>query len=129
MPRNKDTDSDVGYGKPPHHTRFKRGQSGNPKGRPAGRKNLSTVLSDALQQPVPVVENGRRKTITKLEAIVTQLVNRSAAGDPRATQQTLALAREVEPPTDASGADPAAFTEADLQIVKRIQARLRGKKE
>ena len=129
MPRNKDTDSEVGYGKPPHHTRFKKGQSGNPKGRPAARKNLSTVLSDALQQPVVVVENGRRKTMTKLEATVAQLVNRSAAGDPKATQQTLALVREAEPPTEASRADPAAFAEADLQIIKRIQARLRGKKE
>jgi len=114
----------VGYGKPPLHTRFQKGRSGNPKGRPRGRKNMSTLLSDALNGWVIVVENGRRKKITKREAIVTQLVNKSASADLKATQIVLAMLRDVESQADGS-ADPAAFTEADQQIIRRIQARLR----
>jgi hypothetical protein len=125
MPSETPRDYVVGYGKPPVHTRFQKGQSGNPKGRPRGRKNMSTLLSDALNGSVIVVENGRRKKITKREAIVTQLVNKSASADLKATQIVLAMLRDVESRADGS-ADPAAFTEADQQIIRRIQARLRN---
>jgi hypothetical protein len=86
---------------------------------------MSTLLSDALNGSVIVVENGRRKKITKREAIVTQLVNKSASADLKATQIVLAMLRDVESQADGS-ADPAAFTEADQQIIRRIQARLRN---
>jgi Family of unknown function (DUF5681) len=125
MPPETSRDYAVGYGKPPLHTRFQKGRSGNPKGRPRGRKNMSTLLSDALNGSVSVVENGRRKKITKREAIITQLVNKSASADLRATQMVLAMLRDVEARAD-SGAEPAAFTEADQQIIRRIQARLRN---
>ena len=69
--------------------------------------------------------NGRRKKITKREAIVTQLVNKSAAADLKATQIVLAMLREVESQDDGS-ADPAGFAEADHEIIRRIQARLRN---
>jgi hypothetical protein len=125
MPPEIRRDYEVGYGKPPVHTRFQKGQSGNPKGRPRGRKNLSSLLNDALNGWVIVVENGRRKKITKREAIITQLVNKSAAADLKATQIVLALVQEVEAQADGS-ADEAALTEADHQIIKRIQNRLRA---
>jgi hypothetical protein len=125
MPPETPRDYAVGYGKPPLHTRFQKGQSGNPKGRPRGRKNMSTLLSNALNGSVVVVENGRRKKITKREAIVTQLVNKSAAADLKATQIVLAMLRDVDSQADGS-ADPAVFTEPDQEIIRRIQARLRN---
>jgi Family of unknown function (DUF5681) len=125
MPPETVRDYVVGYGKPPLHSRFQKGRAGNPKGRPRGRRNMSTLLSDALNGSVIVVENGRRKKITKREAIVTQLVNKSASADLKATQIVLAMLRDVESQADGS-VDPAAFTEADQQIVRRIQARLRS---
>ena len=115
----------VGYGKPPLHTRFQKGRSGNPKGRPRGKKNMSTLLSTALDASIIVVENGRRKKITKREAIVTQLVNKSASADLKATQIVLAMLRDIESQADGS-AGPSAFTEADQEIIQRIQARLRN---
>jgi hypothetical protein len=73
MPPDDERDYEVGYGKPPRHTRFELGRSGNPRGRPGGSKNMSTLLSEALKEPVIVVENGRRRKIAKRQAIITQL--------------------------------------------------------
>ena len=87
---NKRDGYEIGYGKPPRTTRFRKGQSGNPKGRRRGSRNASTLLDEALKERVIVSENGHRKKITKLEAILTQLVNRAAGGDHRATQLLLA---------------------------------------
>jgi hypothetical protein len=125
MPPKTRRDYEVGYGKPPVHTRFQKGQSGNPKGRPRGRKNLSSLLNEALNGWVIVVENGRRKKITKREAIITQLVNKSAAADLKATQIVIALLQEVEAQTDGS-AEQITLTEADHEIIARMQERLRA---
>jgi Family of unknown function (DUF5681) len=116
---------EVGYGKPPRHTRFQKGRSGNPAGRPRGKKNLATLLSDALDQKIVVVENGQRKRISKREAIVTQLVNKSASADLKATQILLAMLRDIETRADSACADIESLTEADRQIIQRIQARIR----
>ena len=91
-----DTDYAVGYGRPPQHTRFAKGQSGNPRGRPAGSKNLVTLLARELDQPVQVVENGRRRNVSKREVMLTQLVNKSIAGDLRATKMINDLMRDHE---------------------------------
>jgi hypothetical protein len=125
MPPETPRDYVVGYGKPPVHTRFQKGRSGNPKGRPRGKKNMSTLLSAALDAAIIVVENGRRKKISKREAIITQLVNKSASADLKATQIVLAMLQDVEARADDSSAS-AAFTEADQEIIQRIQARLRN---
>ena len=125
MPSEITRDYAVGYGKPPVHTRFQKGKSGNPKGRPRGMRNMSTLLSTALNASIVVVANGRRKKITKREAIVTQLVNKSAAADLKATQIVLAMLRDLECQADDPG-EATVFTEADQEIIRRIQARLRN---
>ncbi len=66
----------VGWGKPPRDTRFKKGQSGNPKGRPKGSKNFATVLAKILKTRVPANVNGRRCLIPKLDVAITQLANK-----------------------------------------------------
>ena len=90
MWEKRNGDYEVGFGRPPKHTRFQKGHSGNPKGRPRGSRNASTLLDEALKEQVIVSENGHRRSVTKLEAILKQLVNRAAQGDHRATQLLLA---------------------------------------
>src|SRR5215468_8099549 len=123
MPPDDERDYEVGYGKPPPHTRFVKGQSGNPRGRPPGAKNMKTLLTKALNQLVVVTDHGGRRKVSKREAIVTQLVNRSAKADFKAIQILLGMLREIEGDTDPHSVDPT-FTEADEQIIQRIRARL-----
>ena len=121
-------DYPVGYGKPPEHTRFKKGHSGNSQGRPRGVKNLATLLGAALDEKVIVTENGRRRKITKREAIITQLVNRSTQADLKATQILLGMMQEIERRTDGS-AEPASLSEADRQVLQFIRNRRSGGKK
>jgi hypothetical protein len=81
----------VGYGKPPRHTRFRKGQSGNPSGRPKGSRSLQDVVFKALNETVTITVNGRRKKLTKLEVAIMQLVNKAAAGDRHAIRDCAAL--------------------------------------
>jgi hypothetical protein len=70
MPRDNEGDYEVGYRKPPLHSRFERGQSGNPRGRPSGAKNLATLLTEALNETVVIAEDGGRRKISKRQAII-----------------------------------------------------------
>lgn len=81
MQKKKPNSYAVGYGRPPRHTQFKKGRSGNPKGRPKLSKNVATLARDALYAQVDVNENGRRRRVSKLEVGFTQLANRIAKGD------------------------------------------------
>jgi len=129
MPADDESAYAVGYGKPPRHSRFEPGQSGNPRGRPPGSKNLSSLLKKALDEPVIVVENNRRRRIAKREAIVKQFVNQSAKGDLKATQLLLSILRDLESRAEPGSADADKITEADQQIIARIKARLGGAEE
>lgn len=74
---------DVGYRRPPRGTRFKPGQSGNPKGRPRGAKNLVTLIDEELSSKVAVTEGGKRSVLPKRAVIAKQLVKKAAEGDLR----------------------------------------------
>jgi len=83
--------AEVGYGKPPRATRFRKGQSGNPRGRPRGSRNFASLLEEALAEPIAINENGRRRKASKLQVIVKQLVNKAAQGDHRSIQLLMAF--------------------------------------
>ncbi|HYZ41003.1 MAG TPA: DUF5681 domain-containing protein [Stellaceae bacterium] len=123
MPPEAPRDYEVGYGKPPRHTRFKKGQSGNPRGRPSGSKNLKTLLNEALNERVIVTEEGGHRNITKREAIVTQLVNRSATADLRALKILLDTLRDIEGQTEPASCETAEFSEADEKVIEQLRAR------
>ena len=122
---SRERDYPVGYGKPPEHTRFKKGHTGNPRGRPRRAKNLATLLGAALDGKVTVTEHGRRRRITKREAMIAQLVNRSAQADLKAMAIVLGMLQEIERRTGASS-EPASLTEADRQVLQFIRNRRLG---
>jgi hypothetical protein len=121
--------SQVGYGNPPQSTRFKKGQSGNPKGRRKGSHNVATVLAATLREKVVVNENGTRKTVTKLQAAIMQLVNRAASGDLRALQQFIALAREAEATANLPSTERSALGELDQKVLQGIMKRFQPESE
>jgi hypothetical protein len=82
---------EVGKGRPPQVTRFKPGQSGNPKGRPKGSRNISTVLRDVIRQKVAVTENGKTRRIPALEVMLRRLANDAMRNDPGALKLVLSL--------------------------------------
>jgi hypothetical protein len=123
MPPDNERNYEIGYGKPPPHTRFKKGQSGNPRGRPAGAKNLKTLLSEALNEMVVVTENGGRRKVTKRRAIITQLVNRSATADFRAIKILLDIVRDIERQSELTTPEISNFSEADEKVLEQIKAR------
>jgi Family of unknown function (DUF5681) len=120
-----ESDYKVGPGKPPLHTRFKKGQSGNPGGR--SPKNLATLLADALNEKVYVTIDGKRRRITKREAIVTQMVNKSTSADLRATKMLIDMLKGVEQKAGVASPPPAPhpLTEADEQVVEQLIERIR----
>jgi len=103
--RKKPTNYEVGYGKPPSEHQFAKGQSGNPKGRPKGKKNIDTMLREALFAPIPIQMNGKTTNVSALEAIVLKLRNNAIAGDYRSAVQAIQLAiRALQPEESESSA-------------------------
>jgi Family of unknown function (DUF5681) len=126
MPRDNERDYEVGYGKPPRETRFKRGQSGNPRGRPPGAKNLSTLLNEALNELVVVTENGGRKRISKRRAAFKQLVNDAAKGEWRALKLLVDILQDIERRSEPQ-TEESSFSLADEKVIAQLKARLHGK--
>ncbi|CAA2142220.1 DUF5681 domain-containing protein [Hyphomicrobium sp. ghe19] len=89
----------VGYGKPPKHSRFKPGQSGNPKGRPKGARGFKAELDDELRQLITVTEAGRTWKLNKRRAIIKSLIAKALKGDPRALQLILSQSNSLSDPT------------------------------
>jgi predicted Rdx family selenoprotein len=127
MPSDTQREYEVGYGKPPCQTRFKKGQSGNPRGRAPGAQNLKTVLIDALNELVVVAENGGRRKISKRQAIIKQLVNQAAKGDLPAAKLLFQIVQDLDPPTEPETSQDS-FGAADEKVIEQLKARLRGKK-
>jgi hypothetical protein len=82
---------EVGYAKPPQYTRFRKGQSGNPKGRPKGLQSFARLARQAFNEKIAIKENGERRIITKLQAALKQLANKAASGDAAAIREVLRL--------------------------------------
>jgi len=85
----------VGYGKPPRHTRFKPGRSGNPRGRPSGARGLKTDLSRALSGRHVIQINGKPLKGNRQELMMLTLATRAASGDLRAQALLIPLILQV----------------------------------
>src|SRR3954471_10158444 len=83
-------DYEVGKGKPPKHTQFQRGQSGNPGGRNKGSRNLKTIIAAVMESEIELSENGRKRKVPIVEAIFWRLAQDAMRGQPRAVESLLA---------------------------------------
>jgi Family of unknown function (DUF5681) len=129
MPSDKERDYKVGYGKPPCRTRFQKGQSGNPQGRPSGAKNLANLLSAALNERVIIDENGVRRKLPKGHAFIKRLVDRAVAGDWRAAKILLDHYPHIDRGVEAGCSRVTPFTDADRKVIEGLKDQLRDLKE
>lgn len=85
----------VGYKKPPKSTRFKKGKSGNPRGRPRESSNLSTIINDLLERPVSVTISGVQQQIPGRQAVGLKVLEKAMKGDSRAIALLFEIDRET----------------------------------
>lgn len=109
----------VGYGKPPKHSQFKKGQSGNPKGRKPRTRNMSTLLREELETTIEVHEGGRTTKLTKREALIKTLVNDAITGKNQSRPLLLKIIEIENPP------EPFEASQDDLDLLQEFIANQR----
>jgi hypothetical protein len=112
----------IGYAKPPKSGQFKRGKSGNPKGRAKGSLKLATDLAAELNEQITVREDGRARRVSKQRALIKSLMAKALQGDIRANAAILALYARVL--TDLPDDQESVVHDNELQIVRRFAPRL-----
>lgn len=123
MPDNEDYT--IGFRKPPKDTRFVKGQSGNPQGRPKGSQNAATILDKACRERIRVTTNGKMRHLSKFEAAMLQLMNKAASGDLRAMQLLLSwLTWRMH--SDQESVPAISLQEGDKFVMESIAARFRS---
>jgi len=116
------SDYKVGYGKPPKSGQFKRGKSGNPKGRPKGSLKLANDLAAELSEQITVREDGKSRRVSKQRALIKSLMAKALQGDVRANAAVLALYARVI--TDLPDEEDSVVEENELQILRQFAPRL-----
>jgi hypothetical protein len=89
------TDGEVGYKHPPVKSQFRKGQSGNPRGRRKGQRNLTPVLLEVLRQTVKVKRGGKAQLMSKSEALIHMLLNKAHNGERKAINAMLYLTEKI----------------------------------
>lgn len=115
-------EDEVGYCRPPKHSRWKKGQSGNPRGRPKGARGLKTDLHAELVSRMEIQMNGKRVSGTKQQLMLKTLTARAAAGDVRAIKALIDLVMQVFGPEDR-GADRTRLSDQDSRILDELLGR------
>ncbi|MHC2001779.1 DUF5681 domain-containing protein [Methylobacterium sp. CM6241] len=100
---------EVGYGKPPADRRFRKGQSGNPRGRPRGqaaplgRRDLLDAFTQAAREPIAITKDGRTIRTTQIEALAQQLTRKALQGDMRAAKLLFDNIKALAPADEPDG--------------------------
>ena len=114
---------EVGFGRPPRHTRFKAGQSGNPKGKAKGAVNLATDVEDELAERIRIREGDKNLKVSKQRALVKALLARALKGDTRAAGLVLQLVKLISPNGETPPETAADLDSADVAIIERFLRR------
>lgn len=120
--------NEVGYGRPPQHSRFKKGKSGNPQGRPRGTSSFKADLAAELQEKLAITENGRERRITKQRAFIKTLTAAAIKKDIRAVNALLACMRVFgvgfeEQTTESTDVEDLDFIENYVREARKRQSR------
>jgi Family of unknown function (DUF5681) len=118
MARDSEHD-EVGYGRPPKHSRFKKGRSGNPRGRPKGASSFKADLAAELQEKLALTENGKERKITKQRAFIKTLTAAAIKKDIRAVNALLACMRYF-----GVGAEEQAAENVDVEDLDMLETYL-----
>jgi hypothetical protein len=116
----------VGYGKPPLHARFKKGQSGNPRGRPSGAKSVAALLNEALDERVAVGRGGTCRKLARRKLGIARLAEKFAKGDRFAIATVLDILMQHERRAEAEPAERPPLQEADRLVIENFLAGLRA---
>ena len=116
---------EVGYQKPPKQTRFKKGQSGNPNGRPKGVRNLKTELMEELGERITVTESGQTRRFSKQRAILKRLTEKALKGDARSASIIINLVHRLFQDDEADDKAPPVLSAEDAAILEGFLARNR----
>jgi len=119
---NRKVSHEKGYGRPPKSGQFKKGQSGNPKGRPKGSINLATLTLREARERIRI-SGPKPRTITKQEAMLKQLTNQAAQGNLRAMRELIPLLQWAEVAFNSKGVQNVT-RELDHQIIQSILRRM-----
>jgi hypothetical protein len=112
---------EVGFGKPPLGTRFKEGESGNRKGRPKGAKNVTTILREEANEKIEVVEDGKRKKLSKMQVATRQQMNKAVKGDTKAYAHVFDALRKDEARAEQNAGPTAPLIEShDLEAMSNL---------
>lgn len=119
---------EVGYARPPKKTQFKRGRSGNPKGRPKGAKNEATILRSIFNRQIESREGGRVRKISVLEGMLLKFTEDALKGNPKSAAFLLnryRLAEGTAPDTEENDQDDKQILDG---LIERLQAELKAQK-
>lgn len=123
MSSDKERDYQVGRGKPPVHSRYPKGRSGNPSGRPKNKPQLpsiKTAIIKSLNATVMVHESGELRRITKFDATFIQLANKAASGHMPSVKLLMPIL------TQLAGEGTDAYNQVDMSNAKQRLAKLLG---
>ena len=126
-PRHPKSDYEVGYGKPPAAHRFKKGQSGNPKGRPKQHLTFDELVSRQLKgKKIILRDKGEReRLVSAQEAIILKLMAKALQGDQRAIQFLISRL-DRQQAAEAGEVEAGSLSASDQAILDDYIARMRG---
>jgi hypothetical protein len=114
----------IGYRKPPIETRYKPGTSGNPNGRPKGRRNLKRAAKEVFTSKVRLREGGKARLVTRLEALLLTTMERGLKGNDRAAQGAIKIALLLGLFNEEPGWDFSSLTNDELWTLEQLHMKI-----